>query len=228
MKPSSSFALAATLLLHAALFAVAMFGFSHRAKNVQVNVSDEMTIEVQLLSPEPTHNAPTRNAPIPAMLAKVNKSHDQPVLATVATEVAAEEKSSPGNSEMKTSVSKFTPIEKPTPAEQSTPVQQQPSAEPVINTGASVNASYVATEAAKWYPPLSRKYEEEGAVLLRVNVLMTGHCAKVELKKSSNYLLLDEAAMALAKSLTYHPAIVNGNPVSDWVDFPVVFKLSMR
>jgi protein TonB len=223
MKPSSSFALAATLLLHAALFAVAMFGFSHRAKNVQVNVPDEMTIEVQLLSPEPAYSAP-----IPAMLAKVNKSHDQPVLATAATEVAVETKSRPENSDMKTSVSQFTPIEEPTPAEQSTPVQQQPSAEPVINTGASVNASYVATEAAKWYPPLSRKYEEEGAVLLRVNVLMTGHCAKVELKKSSNYPLLDEAAMALAKSLTYHPAIVNGNPVSDWVDFPVVFKLSMR
>ena len=223
MKPSSSFALAATLLLHGALFAVAMFGFSHRAKTVQVNVPDEMTIEVQLLSPEPT-----RNAPIPAMLAKVSKSHDQPVLATAATEVAVEEKSSPGNSEMKISVSQFTPINEPTTEEHSIPSEQQASADPPTNTAASVNASYVATEAAKWYPPLSKKYEEEGAVLLRVNVLMTGHCAKVELKRSSNYPLLDEAAMALAKSLTYHPAIVNGNPVSDWVDFPVVFKLSKR
>jgi len=142
--------------------------------------------------------AAERSAPLPER--RPEKSHETPVVETEATAVAVETKSSSA--------------------------QQQPVSEPVPNSGPTVNASYLATESAKWYPPLSKKYGEEGTVVLRAFILETGHCEKVEIKKSSNYQLLDDAAVALARSLTYRPAIVGGSPVSEWFDFPVVFKLS--
>jgi protein TonB len=88
-----------------------------------------------------------------------------------------------------------------------------------------VSASYIATETEKWYPSLSKRYDEQGAVLLRVYVSAAGRAEKVELRKRSDYPLLDEAAVGLAKSLKYVPAQLDGNPVADWIDLPVVFKL---
>ena len=138
------------------------------------------------------------------------------------------QKYKPDDSKTELTKTQSEPVQQQSEAAQYAAIQQPSAPELIVNSRASVNASYVATEAAKWYPPLSRKYEEEGTVLLRVNVLTTGRCLEVEIKKSSNYPMLDEAAVALAKSLTYHPAVVNGTPVSDWMDFPVVFKLRSR
>jgi protein TonB len=94
-----------------------------------------------------------------------------------------------------------------------------------VKTSVAVNASYIATETEKWYPSLSKRYEEQGAVSLRVHVSPAGRAEKVELRKASGYPLLDEAAIGLARSLKYIPAKLDGNPVADWIDLPVVFKL---
>lgn len=60
---------------------------------------------------------------------------------------------------------------------------------------------------------------------MRVQVSADGRAERVELKKRSDYPLLDEAAIGLAKSLKYNPAKVDGNPVADWVEIPVSFRL---
>src|ERR1700737_3083974 len=39
-----------------------------------------------------------------------------------------------------------------------------------VRTGGPVNASYVATETEKFYPALSKRYDEQGTVLLRVYI----------------------------------------------------------
>lgn len=95
-----------------------------------------------------------------------------------------------------------------------------------VKTGVSVSASYIATETGKWYPSLSKRYGEQGTVVVRVHVSAAGRAERVELKKRSDYPLLDEAAIGLAKSLKYNPAKVDGNPVADWVDIPITFQLN--
>lgn len=62
--------------------------------------------------------------------------------------------------------------------------------------------------------------------MVRVHVSAEGKAERVELKKRSDYPLLDEAAIGLAKSLQYNPARADGNPVPDWVDIPITFRLS--
>ncbi len=95
-----------------------------------------------------------------------------------------------------------------------------------MKTGVSVSASYVATQTEKWYPSLSKRYAEQGTVVVRVHVSADGRAERVELKKRSDYPLLDEAAIGLAKSLKYNPASVDGKPVADSVEIPITFRLS--
>ncbi len=101
-----------------------------------------------------------------------------------------------------------------------------PATQAAEKTGVSVNASYIASETEKWYPRLSKRYGEQGTVVVRVQVSATGRAERVELKQRSDYPLLDEAAIGLVKSLKYNPAKVDGNPVADWVDIPITFRLS--
>jgi protein TonB len=58
-----------------------------------------------------------------------------------------------------------------------------------------------------------------------VYVSAAGRAEKVEFRKRSDSPLLDEAALGLANSLRYNPAQLDGKPVADWIDLPVVFKL---
>lgn len=114
------------------------------------------------------------------------------------------------------------PVAAPEPAAAPAPA---PAERAAVRTEISVNASYVATETEKWYPSLSKRYGEQGTVLVRVHVSADGRAERVELKKRSDYPLLDEAAIGLARSLKYNPAKVDGNPVADWVEIPVSFRL---
>lgn len=124
------------------------------------------------------------------------------------------------------------PAEPPSPQDPTNPAavsEPAPEAAPAVQaqakTDVSVNASYVATETAKWYPGLSKRYGEQGTVVVRVYVSADGRAERVELRKRSDYPLLDEAAIGLARSLKYNPATVGGNPVADWVDIPITFRL---
>lgn len=119
-----------------------------------------------------------------------------------------------------------TPLPSPAPAQEA--ASAAPSAQVTqtpVKTGVSVNASYVATQTEKWYPSLSKRYGEQGTVMVRVHVSADGLAERVELKKRSGYPLLDDAAIGLARSLKYNPAKVDGNPVADWVDIPITFRL---
>ena len=65
----------------------------------------------------------------------------------------------------------------------------------------------------------------EGEALLGVTVLADGAPAAVELRTSSGYALLDEAALDAVRRWRFLPALVAGRPVQAVVNVPVVFRL---
>ncbi|MDR1647993.1 MAG: energy transducer TonB [Zoogloeaceae bacterium] len=79
------------------------------------------------------------------------------------------------------------------------------------------------------YPAFSRRMGESGRVLLRVFVEANGRASRVELKKSSGFARLDEAAQTVLYRWRFIPArrIENGvqHAVSAWVVVPITFKL---
>ena len=60
------------------------------------------------------------------------------------------------------------------------------------------------------YPPLSQRMGEEGTVELRILVNERGLPEKIEIKKSSGYPRLDEAARQAAQRTTFKPYTEGG------------------
>lgn len=123
-------------------------------------------------------------------------------------------------------VKKKPPEKKPQPRPE--PVQEQPTtptpaAEPKPAPAPVAAARYDAdylNNPTPGYPQLSRRLGEEGQVLVRVQVSADGKVLSVELKKSSGFERLDEAAL---KAVAKYRFTSIGHPSS--VVVPIKFNL---
>lgn len=79
---------------------------------------------------------------------------------------------------------------------------------------------------APTYPRLSRRHREQGVVMLRVYVLASGTPDRVELKTSSGFALLDEAALEAVRRWKFVPAQAGGKAMAAWVNVPIEFSLN--
>ena len=60
---------------------------------------------------------------------------------------------------------------------------------------------------------------------MRIEVLPSGRCGKIEVIESSGYKELDKAAVEAIARSEYKPKIIDGTPVVDWFEKPVTFKI---
>jgi protein TonB len=119
--------------------------------------------------------------------------------------------------------------ENPIQAEQPVQVAEAPAkiaavAEPAIEPP-RFGAAYL-NNPAPTYPPVSRRFGEQGRVLLRVLVSENGLAENVQLDSSSGYEKLDRAAIEAVKKWSFVPAKRSNQPVSAYVLVPVKFSLS--
>jgi periplasmic protein TonB len=102
----------------------------------------------------------------------------------------------------------------------------------LISTGCA-SATEQIGEPAKFshqsppqYPSLSRRYREEGKVILRVKVLSDGKPADIQIYKSSGYQLLDAAGVESLKDSTFIPAKTNtGSFIESYMVVPITFQI---
>ncbi len=78
------------------------------------------------------------------------------------------------------------------------------------------------------YPRLSRRRGEEGTVVITLTVLQNGRIKDEQIKQSSGYPLLDEAALTAIRTSRFKPAIRNGKPLTSSIEQTFVFKLEGR
>jgi protein TonB len=90
--------------------------------------------------------------------------------------------------------------------------------------GAKSNAAYLHNPKPD-YPPLAKRRQWEGRVLLKVRVLANGTAAAVSVDTSSGHDLLDEAALEAVRQWHFVPAKRGGQPVDSWVNIPINFNL---
>jgi len=90
----------------------------------------------------------------------------------------------------------------------------------------SVKASPLYAENPKpEYPALARRRNWQGTVIISVSVSKKGAADRVELQKSSGYVLLDKAALQAVASWRFLPGTEAGHPVAMKVLIPVHFKM---
>lgn len=75
------------------------------------------------------------------------------------------------------------------------------------------------------YPPMSRRLGEQGTVLLQVLIGTDGNAQKGEIKKSSGFARLDQAALTTALKWRYIPGKRAGVTEAMWFTVPIAFKL---
>ena len=106
----------------------------------------------------------------------------------------------------------------PAPSAQITEAEPLPLVLPVYSAAYLENPPPV-------YPPMSRQRRESGRVLLRVYVSAAGRGERVEVKASSGFERLDQAAREAVAAWRFVPARRGADPVAAWVQIPIVFVL---
>ena len=111
-------------------------------------------------------------------------------------------------------------VEAPTPA---TPEIAAPTTEP-SSTAPIFNAAYLQNPQPS-YPLSARRRGIEGKVLLRAEVRPDGVSNRVEVKKSSGWDMLDQAALQAVQNWRFVPARKGEQAVTAWVEIPISFQL---
>lgn len=75
------------------------------------------------------------------------------------------------------------------------------------------------------YPPVARRRNYQGTVMLDVRVTVDGSAAEVRIVQSSGYAILDRCALNAVKHWRFSPARRGDRPFEMWVQVPVRFKL---
>src|SRR5262249_24176298 len=78
------------------------------------------------------------------------------------------------------------------------------------------------------YPAEAKKQGLEGRVLLLLSITAEGELSNVKIQESSGRKVLDDAALAYAKSLKFVPARKDSKPVATTALYPMLFQLAEK
>lgn len=211
------------LLLHVVAVAALVFGWP-QAREILDKIAP---IEIRLLTPEkppeplppppppPARKPPPPSAPqpLPVAAAPTVEAPPTPVVVAVASSAPTTFFLPPA------------PLEKPAPPAEPLAVSMPaaPAPEPLIE--ARFDADYLSNPKLV-YPNASRRLGEEGVVHLRVRVSAEGTAERVELKKSSGFTRLDQAARETVARWQFVPARRGRTAVAAWVVVPIIFSLN--
>ena len=225
----SGASISATVLLHVILAFLFMLGLMEHtitppeAPPVLVELMQSQptpkTIEQPVAKPTPI---PLRPQPVAAP-APTPQPQPSPSKVSTPTEVAQAAPVAP--------VSAPTAPTPPAPRAEAPPAPAPPSPAPApavtapSKTDVSIPASYSASNQKPIYPNMSKRLGEQGTVVLRVLVKADGSAGEVEVKSSSNYPRLDQAAIDAVKTWRFNPAKIDGKATDEWYQVPIPFKL---
>jgi protein TonB len=121
-----------------------------------------------------------------------------------------------------------TPAEAPSPVVAPPPPPPAPAPvaapAPALVTQPIFNADYLDNPAPA-YPSVSRRAGEQGRVVLRVLVSAAGRADEVQVRTSSGFARLDDAARETVQRWKFVSAKRGAEPIAAWVLIPISFRL---
>ena len=211
---------AAVVLAHAVLLWLAL----HSLSTPTLSGPSEHVILASVVAEIPTLpampvTAATRPAPAPTQVTQ--RPQAQALPQTTAVQTAS-------STVVATAVADSAPSANTAPA---SPAQAsaQPSARTATPAPATVvlpssDADYLNNPPPA-YPRMSRRMGEQGTVMVRVLISVDGRAEQAEIRTSSGYARLDEAALDTVKRWRYVPGKRAGTAEAVWFNVPVRFVL---
>jgi protein TonB len=111
----------------------------------------------------------------------------------------------------------------PAAVEVASPAPPAPPAPPRVDLPSS-NADYLNNPPPP-YPPLSKRLNEQGRVVIRARIEADGTASQAEVRTSSGYERLDQAALQTVKRWRYVPGKRAGVSEAMWFNIPIQFVL---
>lgn len=112
------------------------------------------------------------------------------------------------------------------------PAPEEPSPAPARPVEPAVPAVQLPSSSADYlnnpapaYPPLSRRLGEQGRVVVRVLIGTDGTASQAEIRSSSGFERLDQAALQTVLKWRYVPGKRAGVPEAMWFNVPINFVL---
>ena len=198
-----------TILLHAAAVAVLL-----QFQPVRSVLTEAVPIMVSLVTPPLVLEKPKelpRPLPVKPRVQRVEPTPTPPPLITAVTE-APPPPAAPAPQ----------PVTPPAPPAPIAAAPASPPPAPVVPP--NFNAAYLNNPPPA-YPPQSRRLGHQGKVILRVLVNTAGTPDKVEVRTSSGFDRLDDAALDAVRRWRFVPARQGDSPVAAWVLVPIIFTL---
>lgn len=205
LKPKGMTVLMLILLLHAGAFYALQKGL--QLTPVQVIPKEIVAI---LISPEPAPQAaptptPEPPKPVPVVKPVVMPKTPPPVVTPTPAPTAL---TAP-------------PVATPPPSAPVPAAAPIPSAPAQPKTVAGIE--YIQKPQPE-YPAMSERLEEKGTVMLHVLINESGRAEKVEVKKSSGYPRLDDAARKAVLRALFKPYVEDGKPMPAYANIPITFN----
>jgi protein TonB len=88
-----------------------------------------------------------------------------------------------------------------------------------------LNQPYYTKRGQARYPLEAKKLRQEGTVVLTLYINALGRLDKIEIKESSGFPQLDEAAIAAERQSRFRPAYLGNRPVASKAEVPYRFQL---
>jgi TonB family protein len=99
-------------------------------------------------------------------------------------------------------------------------------AAPSGRTQPRIDPSHPLRIGEEYYPAESRRLQEEGRCVVRIQVDPDGHIRATQLLSSSGFPRLNEACLAAPADGRLMPATLDGKPISAWVELPIIWRLT--
>ena len=219
---------ACVLVLHLGALWALQSGLTHETREIIVpaQILSEVLpppTPVSETSPPPLPTTRTRPTPppLPMRPAPPLAPHPAPAAPTSATPPAAAQpaQTAPGLA--------LPPPEAASASAVAAPPSPAPAPSPPVPTKVelpSSDAAYLNNPKPN-YPALSRRLGEQGRVVVRVLIGVDGSAQQAEIRNSSGFERLDQAALATVRSWRYVPGRRGGIPEAMWFNVPINFIL---
>ncbi|MDE1184492.1 energy transducer TonB [Paraburkholderia sp.] len=213
----------AVAALHVALLAVLL---TLRHEPAQPVALESRAITAQLLPPTPVA-APvalqSTATPPPKPTPPVQKPKVQPKPHIKPTPTPLPQAAAPSPNEI--SSPEPTPPAPPAPPVPAAPAAPAAPARPTMDISAPKNVSHLDCKIVEpEYPAISNRRGEAGTAYVHFVVGLTGKIESIDLKKSSGYSRLDDAAMDALRASTCKPYLENGQPIRAQFTQPYEFS----
>ena len=196
-----------------------------------VAISLHVAVFGALLSYEPARTALASAAPI--MVSLITAQRAEPVVEIPAPKPTPVVKrkppepmvvASPTPAALEITAPPLPPEPAPAPAALPREIAATAAAPIEVVTAPIFNADYLDNPSPP-YPLAARRSGQQGRVTLRVLVSVSGTADEVQIRASSGFVRLDEAARDTVQRWRFVPARRGAQPVPAWVLIPVTFGL---